>query len=216
VRVLANYRPRHARNLLIFHASIGQSDVHEFLTAARRAARPRVPQRHSRRVFRTVRSGDSPSCSRSGAKRSQACAHGSCARYADSHYKRARAGSDGLQRRSAWCQHRRQPAPALERWRRGNRRCGTWPRSSGRSCCRSVKLNAAQAAGLPRADDARRRDVPLDGRVADARRASTAFERYNARDPRTGAAAEPRRRTCRRRGRRGRPGRDVPVGRMSS
>jgi len=33
VKLLANYRPRHARNLLIFHASIGQSDVHEFLTA---------------------------------------------------------------------------------------------------------------------------------------------------------------------------------------
>jgi L-malate glycosyltransferase len=33
VQVLASYRPRHARNLLIFHASIGQSDVHEFLAA---------------------------------------------------------------------------------------------------------------------------------------------------------------------------------------
>ncbi|HEY5170611.1 MAG TPA: glycosyltransferase family 4 protein [Acidimicrobiia bacterium] len=30
---LAGYRPRHARNLLLFHASIGQSDVHEFLTS---------------------------------------------------------------------------------------------------------------------------------------------------------------------------------------
>jgi glycosyltransferase involved in cell wall biosynthesis len=30
---LADYRPRHARNLLLFHASIGQSEVHEFLTS---------------------------------------------------------------------------------------------------------------------------------------------------------------------------------------
>ncbi len=30
---LTTYRPRHARNLLLFHASIGQTDVHEFLTA---------------------------------------------------------------------------------------------------------------------------------------------------------------------------------------
>lgn len=30
---LAGYRPRHARNLLLFHASIGQSEVHEFLTS---------------------------------------------------------------------------------------------------------------------------------------------------------------------------------------
>jgi L-malate glycosyltransferase len=28
---LRSYRPRHSRNLLIFHASIGQSEVHEFL-----------------------------------------------------------------------------------------------------------------------------------------------------------------------------------------
>jgi glycosyltransferase involved in cell wall biosynthesis len=30
---LAGYQPRHARNLLLFHASIGQSEVHEFLTS---------------------------------------------------------------------------------------------------------------------------------------------------------------------------------------
>ena len=29
---LTSYHPRHARNLLIFHASIGQAEVHEFLT----------------------------------------------------------------------------------------------------------------------------------------------------------------------------------------
>jgi glycosyltransferase involved in cell wall biosynthesis len=29
---LANYRPRHARNILMFHASIGQPAVHEFLS----------------------------------------------------------------------------------------------------------------------------------------------------------------------------------------
>src|SRR5665213_1586868 len=32
VLALESYRPRHARNLLIVHASIGQSEVHEFLT----------------------------------------------------------------------------------------------------------------------------------------------------------------------------------------
>src|SRR4051794_24807075 len=28
---LTSYRPRHTRNLLMFHASIGQAEVHEFL-----------------------------------------------------------------------------------------------------------------------------------------------------------------------------------------
>ena len=125
------------RNLLIFHASIGQSDVHEFLTSRDGAARARVPQRHSRPITSSRTIPCSPSCSTLGRREVERLRPRVVCAIADSALQRARARSRWATATCASCR-RSSTCAGSRRSSRGRRRCTTSRRSRRRSCCRSA------------------------------------------------------------------------------
>ena len=187
------------------------AEVHEFLTVARRAARARVPQHHARPVLRAVRPHVRRAARARAPRRSSVCARGSCARSPTPRYNARELEAMGYR-------DVRVVPPVVDLRRLSTRRAAARRRMHHLATFERTdpavrrSADAAQAARLPRADDARRRDVPRDARIPAARRASPP-RALHARDPRAGAGAQPRRACTSSAGRRARPRRDVPVGR---
>ena len=129
----------------------------------------------------------SPSCSSRPRARSSGCGRGSCARSPTRSYNARELEAMGY--------HDVRVIPPVVDLRRlvdgasrGRRRCITSRRFERTDPALRRTADAAQATRLPRADDARRRDVPRDA-TATCCSSGTTGSRATPRDPRAGAGA---------------------------
>ena len=132
---LAGYRPRHARNLLLFHASIGQSEVHEFL---RRGDEHLVLVYHNMTPGQYFEPYDPVFAEllELGRREVELFARGSCPR--SPHPATTRRELEQMGYPTSASSPPIVDLRRLSRSNRGRRRCAISPRSRRRSCCASA------------------------------------------------------------------------------